>query len=169
ERGAVPAIPGISHGCVAQGGARSLCRGVVPQRRFQESVGRNAGVPQRRLSVVAGRRIQLRRLSHPQSHENLKQSYRLSARVRRTSLTGQLICALMTRTRDPSVRLTSACEHTLCSTFTMSISVAGSHPKVWLVSHLHKCHSDPSAKITECLPSYPFVFMGASPRRTILP
>ena len=31
-----------------------------------------AGVPQRRVSLVAGRRIQLRRLSHPQSHENLK-------------------------------------------------------------------------------------------------
>src|SRR5262245_22825892 len=72
----------------------------------------------------------------------------------------------MTRTCDPSVRLISACEHTLCSTVTMSSSVVGSHPKVLGVSPGQMRHSDPSASITVWLRSCRLICIAASPLRT---
>ena len=54
-----------------EGRARGLQRSLREERRLQEGLGAHAGVPQRPVSVVARRRIHLRRLHDPQSHADV--------------------------------------------------------------------------------------------------
>ena len=60
-------------------GVRALCRGRKNQCGFQEGLGRHARLPQRRISVVAGRRIDLRQLSRAQSHPHRAVEFRARA------------------------------------------------------------------------------------------
>ncbi len=69
-RAAAP-IPAADDGRLVARSPRPLCRSVADQRRLQEGVGSHAGVPQRPVSVVAGRRAQLRQLSGAQSQPHV--------------------------------------------------------------------------------------------------
>src|SRR5215472_13192437 len=62
--------------------------------------------------------------------------------------TGHSLCALITRTCDPSDRLMRACEHVLSSIFLTSISVVGSHCKVSPKSAGHMRHAEQSLNST---------------------
>ena len=69
--GAAAGVLAVDHGGEPEGVARGLRRGLGQERRFQEGLGAHAGVPQRPVSVVARRRIHLRRLHDPQPHEDV--------------------------------------------------------------------------------------------------
>ena len=72
--GEVAGVFAVDHGCEPEGVARGLQRSVGQERRLQESLGRDAGVPQRPVSVVARRRIHLRRLPDPQPDADVSAS-----------------------------------------------------------------------------------------------
>ena len=63
---AAAALLAGDHGGGLQGGAGGLCRDLGPERRLQEALRHAQAVPRRRLSVVAGGRVQLRQLLDPQ-------------------------------------------------------------------------------------------------------
>src|SRR5262249_20064410 len=65
------AVHTAGDGRLAASGARSLCRSVQEQCRLQESLGGHACLPQRPISVVAGRRADLRQLSRSQPQPHL--------------------------------------------------------------------------------------------------
>lgn len=72
---------------------------------------------------------------------------------RRTASTGQFALASMTRTRDPSERLISACEQIASSMPTTSISVVDCHCNVFGVSPGQMRQADPSLSSTMWLRS----------------
>ncbi len=59
------AIPAAGDGSVPHRVERGERRDLGDQRRLQEGAGVDAGLPQRRVSVVAGRRVHLRQLHDP--------------------------------------------------------------------------------------------------------
>jgi hypothetical protein len=75
----------------------------------------------------------------------------LRARERRTPSNCHCRSAGMTRTRDPSERLIRACEHISCADCATSISVDGSHCKVFGKSFGHMRHREPSLSSTTSL------------------
>src|SRR5262249_49750079 len=66
----------------------------------------------------------------------------------RTAAAGQYALALITRTRDPFERSTRACEQISCSISATSISVVGSHCKVFGISPGQMRHAEPSPSYT---------------------
>ena len=71
QRRAAAAVLASGHGSLPEGIERSECGNLRGQPELQESLGFDRGVPQRRVSVVAGRRIRLRQLHDPQPREIL--------------------------------------------------------------------------------------------------
>src|ERR1044072_7424066 len=70
-RRAAATVPAAGDGCFVARGARRLQRSLQDQPRFQESVGGDARLPQRPVSMVAGGRADLRHVSCAQSCPHL--------------------------------------------------------------------------------------------------
>ena len=70
-RRATAPVPAGGDGRLPEGLARALRRGLGGQCRLQEGLGVDARLPQRPVSVVAGRRIHLRHLPDPQPDPRL--------------------------------------------------------------------------------------------------
>src|ERR1051325_1230457 len=86
-RRATPPIPSGSDGCVPEGFARALRRRLGGECRLQEDLGVDARVPERPVSVVAGRRIYLRHVPDPKPDPRLKSNARNMLHV----ITGAII------------------------------------------------------------------------------
>src|SRR6266568_9471687 len=101
-------------------------------------------MPTRVLSGSRGSR-RARLVASAQRLEPAAQPWR---RQRRTAVAGHFELALITRTRDPLERSTSACEQISSSMSATSISVVGSHCKVLGISPGQMRHPEPSLSST---------------------
>src|SRR5262249_20808371 len=71
-RHAAASVPATRHGSVPESVERGQRRDIGDERRLQKGPGFNAGIPQRRGSVVASRGIYLRRLHDPHPNADVK-------------------------------------------------------------------------------------------------
>ena len=83
RRRAAASIPAAGHGGLPEGIERGERRDVGGQCRLQEGLGVDAGIPQRRVSVVAGCGVHLRQLHDP--HPDRARENRLKARSARNA------------------------------------------------------------------------------------
>src|ERR1700674_1099927 len=79
RRGA-EAVLAADHGSLPEGRERGLCRNLGRQRRLQEDLGIDPGLPQRPVSVVAGRGVLLRHLHDPDPAAQLSATQTLKAK-----------------------------------------------------------------------------------------